>query len=268
MPINLPCIHGNPPLLLSHECFINKGIAMTDKSKEKIVGILGGMGPEATVDLMQRIIRLTPAQDDIDHVRCIVDNNPKVPSRIKAIVEGTGTDPGPCIADMGRRLETWGADFLAIACNTAHYYYHHIQNAVRIPVINLIDLVVNHVLKTYPEYHSIGVLASTAVLITGLYEKKCKAFGLEVVYPDQAYQERLFGIIRDIKSGNTGAGVRRVFDSVCENLKGKGTDLSIIACTELSVIGGGLSIKTVDAAEILAQEIVDIAKGRKESVDG
>ena len=97
------------------------------------------MGPEATVDLMQRIIRLTPALDDADHIRCIVDNNPKVPSRIKAIIEGDGEDPGPCMADMGRRLESWGADFLVIACNTAHYYYGAVQKAVNIPVINLIE---------------------------------------------------------------------------------------------------------------------------------
>ena len=97
------------------------------------------MGPEATVDLMQRIIRLTPALDDADHIRCIVDNNPKVPSRIKAIIEGNGEDPGPCMADMGRRLESWGADFLVIACNTAHYYYDAVQEAVNIPVINLIE---------------------------------------------------------------------------------------------------------------------------------
>ena len=79
--------------------------------KEKIAGIIGGMGPEATVDMMQRIIRLTPADDDRDHVRVIVDNNPKVPSRIKAIIEQDGSDPGPCLADMAQRLEAWGADF-------------------------------------------------------------------------------------------------------------------------------------------------------------
>ena len=88
--------------------------------KELVAGILGGMGPEATVDLMHRIIAHTDARDDIDHVRCIVDNNPKVPSRIKALLEGGGESPAPCMADMGRRLEAWGADFLCIACNTAH----------------------------------------------------------------------------------------------------------------------------------------------------
>ena len=119
--------------------------------KDKTVGIIGGMGPEATVDLMQRIIRLTPARDDIDHIRCIVDNNPKVPSRIKAIIEKTGEDPGPCMADMGRRLENAGADFLVIACNTAHYYYDAVQKAVSIPVINLIELVSNYVKNEFPD---------------------------------------------------------------------------------------------------------------------
>ena len=92
-------------------------------STEMVPGIIGGMGPEATVDLMQRIIANTSAIDDVDHIRCIVDNNPKIPSRIKAILEQGGENPGPSMAEMARRLEKWGADFLVIPCNTAHYYY-------------------------------------------------------------------------------------------------------------------------------------------------
>ncbi len=88
------------------------------KCSEKVVGIIGGMGPEATEDLMQRIIRLTPARDDIDHIRCIVDNNPKIPSRVRAIIQGDGESPAPCLSDMAKRLESWGADFLAIPCNS------------------------------------------------------------------------------------------------------------------------------------------------------
>ena len=130
---------------------------------EKVVGILGGMGPEATVDLMQRIIRLTPALDDIDHLRCIVDNNPKVPSRIKAIIEGHGEDPGPHMAEMARKLEAYGTDFLVIACNTAHYYYETVKEAVEIPVINLIDLVASHIKQQYPRQDKVGILASPAV---------------------------------------------------------------------------------------------------------
>lgn len=237
------------------------------ESKEKIVGILGGMGPEATVDLMQRIIRLTPALDDIDHIRCIVDNNPKVPSRIKAIVEGDGEDPGPCMADMGRRLESWGADFLVIACNTAHYYYNAVQQAVDIPVINLIDLVTRHVKTHFPDQDSVGILASPAVAMTGLYANRFKPMGIDDVWPDPDHQKRLLDIIKSVKKGDTGERVRSELAGVCENLKRRGALMAIIACTELSALGGALPIDCVDAAEILATEIVHVATNRKDLSD-
>jgi aspartate racemase len=233
------------------------------EAKEKIVGILGGMGPEATVDLMQRIIRLTPALDDVDHIRCIVDSNPKVPSRIKAIIEGDGEDPGPCMADMGRRLESWGADFLVIACNTAHYYYDAVQDAVDIPVINLIDLVTRHVKTHFPDQGIVGILASPAVAMTGLYAKRFKPMGIDDIWPDPDHQKRLLGIIKAVKKGDTGDRVRSDFAGVCENLKERGASLAIIACTELSALGGTLPIDCVDAAEILASEIVQVATNRK-----
>jgi aspartate racemase len=232
--------------------------------KEKIVGILGGMGPEATVDLMQRIIRLTPALDDADHIRCIVDNNPKVPSRIKAIIEGHGEDPGPCMADMARRLQAWGADFLVIACNTAHYYYDAVQEAVDIPVINLIGLVANYVKTAFPEQGRVGILASPAVAMTELYTRRLRRLGIEDVWPDPAHQDRLLDIIKAIKQGDTGERVCADYAGVCANLKHKGASLAIIACTELSAIGGQLPIDSVDAAEVLALEIVQVATHRKD----
>ncbi|MBU8911650.1 MAG: amino acid racemase [Desulfobacterales bacterium] len=228
--------------------------------KEKIVGILGGMGPEATVDLMQRIIRLTPALDDIDHIRCIVDNNPKVPSRIKAIIEGDGEDPGPCMADMAKRLETWGADFLAIACNTAHYYYKTVSHAVDIPVINMIDAVLDHLKKNHPGCSEAGILASPAIRITRLYEEKFNPVDIKIVYPDHEYQEMLFNVIRQVKSGNIGSTVLESYTGVCNNLKAKGAPCAIIACTELSALNAQSSLKTIDAAQVLAQKIIDIAK--------
>lgn len=234
------------------------------QSHEKIVGILGGMGPEATVDLMQRIIRLTPALDDADHIRCIVDNNPKVPSRIKAIIEGDGEDPGPSMADMGRRLESWGADFLVIACNTAHYYYDAVQQAVNIPVINLIDLVAGHVSSNYPKLRRIGMLASPAVAMTGLYTQRFSRLGIEDVWPDPDHQAHLFSIIKAVKKGDTGSTVRDDYKKVGENLMHKGAELALIACTELSALGGNLPLNALDAAEILATEIVRLATNRKE----
>lgn len=235
--------------------------------EEKIVGILGGMGPEATVDLLQRIIRLTPAQDDGDHIRCIVDSNPKVPSRIKAIIEGTGEDPGPAMAEMGRRLESWGADFLVIACNTAHHYYGAVQQAVRIPVIHLIELVVQHVADHFPEHRRVGILASPAVAMTGLYAAPCKRRGIVEVWPDADHRERLLEVIKAIKKGATGNDVCDRYQAVCRHVAKQGVGLAIVACTELSALKGETAIPTVDAAEVLAGEIVQVAKFGKAPFD-
>lgn len=228
---------------------------------EKTVGIIGGMGPQATIDLMQRILRLTPApegrdMDDIDHIRCLVDNNPKIPSRIKAIIDKDGEDPGPFIADMAKGLESWGADFLAIPCNTAHYYYDIVQSAVNIPVINLIDIVCNHVKTHFSDHDKIGILASPAVKITQLYSNKLKRFDIKDVWPDSDHQAILLKVIKEIKKGNMDSKVQNDYAQVCDNLLNKGVKTAIIACTELSILKGKTSINTVDAAEILAMEVV------------
>lgn len=231
---------------------------------EKVPGILGGMGPEATVDLMKRIIALTPALDDVDHLRCIVDNNPKVPSRMKAIIDGDGEDPGPCMADMGKRLETWGADFLVIPCNTAHHYYYNVAEAVDIPVVHLIDLVVETVVSQNPGIKQAGVLASTAVLMTKLYETRFAARGVEVVYPDETVQGDLLGVIRRVKAGETGEAVRKDFADICAHLSGRGAEVGILGCTELGIIADkNLPIASVDAADVLAREIVAVAREGK-----
>ncbi len=232
---------------------------MVEENREKIVGILGGMGPLATVDFMQRIIDLTPARDDIDHIRCIVDNNPKIPSRIKAIIEGTGENPGPVMGEMARGLESWGADFLVIPCNTAHNYIDYVKKAVKIPVIDVIDLVVREHGKRWPDSGKVGVLASTAVIMTELYEKRFREKGIEVVYPDEVHQERLFELIKDIKAGENREDARRRFVSICENLAERGATAAVVACTELSVIGEGLPVETIDASDVLAREVVAVA---------
>jgi aspartate racemase len=170
------------------------------------------------------------------------------------------------MADMGRRLEAWGADFLAISCNTAHYYYDAVREAVHIPVINLIDLVANHVKDQFPELSKVGILASPAVAMTGLYTERFRRLGIEDIWPDPDHQERLLNVIKAIKSGNTDANVRAGYRTVCENLKHRGATAAIIACTELSALGGKLPIDALDAAEILAQEIVAVAKNRKDPV--
>jgi len=232
--------------------------------KEKVVGILGGMGPEATVDLMRRIIRNTPAQDDIDHVRCIIDNNPKVPSRIKALIEGTGENPGPVMAEMAKNLRGAGADFLCIACNTAHNYYDYVYGAVDIPVLNMIELAADAALRASPSAARIGILASPAVRTTGLYENVLALSSSKAAYLDPEAENALLDIIKRVKKGDLSPQIREMLANVVNSLRDKGVKTAIAACTELGVImeGESYEIEIIDAAEVLARAIVREAKPR------
>jgi len=230
------------------------------QSPEKVVGIIGGMGPEATV----RIIANTPALDDADHIRCIVDNNPKIPSRIRAILQGGRENPGPVMAEMARRLADYGADLLVIPCNTSHHYYQYVVQAVTIPVVHLIDLVVETVLAEHPGLTQVGVLGSTTIVKTGLYQDRFSACGVAVLYPDAEEQERLFQVIRQVKACRCDDETSKDFSAICGHLAGKGATLCILGCTELGLLDAVLPLQSYDAAEILAKEIVAVVKGGKQ----
>ena len=218
-------------------------------------GILGGMGPEATIDLMRRIVAHTKASDDADHVHCLVDNNPQVPSRIKVLLEGGDVSPGPCLAGMARGLEAQGADFLCIACNTAHNWHGEVASAVNIPVLDMVALATAEAARRAPGA-SVGILASPAVRLTGLYERPFREYGLKPLFADADAEARLLGVIRAIKAGDTGPSVRADLASVVGHLLDKGAGALIVACTELGVIGVDAPVPVVDAADALACAIV------------
>lgn len=221
-----------------------------------MVGVLGGMGPDATVAFMQRVIDATPADDDFDHLHLIVDNNPKVPSRIKALIEGTGENPGPVIAAMARRLEVAGADFLVMPCNTAHHYWQYAQDAVNIPVWHLIRRTLNSIASRMPGA-SIGMLCSPALRKIGLYESFVPAYGLQLLYPTD--EAAVLEIIRAVKRGEgRHPDVLNALVNSGAELEWLGADVLVLACTELSVISDALdaSVPVVDTVQVLADQVV------------
>jgi aspartate racemase len=216
------------------------------------------MGPEATVDLMRRVIALTPAADDQDHVRMLVDNNPRVPSRIAALIHGTGPSPLPVLIDMARGLEAMGADFLVMPCNTAHHYHAQIAAAVSIPFLNLMELVVEHLRQHYPTARRVGLLASSALARIRLYEPWLEAAGVELLYPPDDAQAALMTLIGDVKAGRAQDTGTEAFLRCAATLEQAGADVLLIACTELSVIAAALEGRgaVLDAADVLARAVV------------
>jgi aspartate racemase len=220
-----------------------------------VVGILGGMGPEATVLLMSRIIALTSAEDDADHVPLLVDHNPQVPSRIKALVEGRGDDPGPVLADMARRLAGAGATALAMPCNTAHVYVPVITAAVDLPFINMIERTAEHLAGMDLPNRRVGILASTAVQTLGLYDQALSNYGLTVVFPEN--QADLLLAIRQIKRDAQHPQARDTHRRVAGELLLDQSDVLLVACTEFSLIADAVpaGARVVDALDVLAAAI-------------
>ena len=234
------------------------------QQQEKCVGVLGGMGPDATVDFMNRLIRLVGAKEDSDHIRCIVDNNPKVPSRIKALFEGGKEDPAPCLVDMARRLEAWGADFLVMPCNTAHHYHEQIQSAVHIPVLDMIKLAAKAARQKFPRLREAGILATSATVRVGLYEKAFGELGIAALYPDDPDQAGLLALIKSIKAGQIGEAQRAALVAAGRRVLEKGAQALVLACTELSVIAPQADeLPFVDASQALAEETFAIIKQGK-----
>ncbi len=228
------------------------------------VGILGGIGPQATVDLMQRVIDLTPARDDCDHIRMIVDNDPSVPSRIAALIEKTGPSPAPHLQRMARGLIAQGADFLAMPCNTAHHYLDDIRAAAGpVPMLDMVALTADR-LKALPEApRRIGLLASTAVRIVGLYDRAFEARGMASVFPRR--QDAVLDVIRRVKAGKMGAAEKAEIGSAIADLRDQGADAIAIACTEISALNPARDddFSIIDALDVLAETIVIFAKQEK-----
>jgi len=223
----------------------------------RIVGILGGMGPAATVEFMYRIVQKTPAHDDSDHIHMLVDNNPQVPSRIKAIIEGTGDSPLPELQRMAKGLETGGADFLVMPCNTAHHYHADIAATVAIPFLSIVDVTVRYVRDYYPEAKRIGFLASPAVRQTGVFDQAFKNNDLTIIYPDADGSAELLIVIREIKEGSTGPAQVEAFHQVANKLASN-ADLALIACTELSMLARQPigSFQVIDTLDLLVDAVI------------
>jgi aspartate racemase len=224
------------------------------KSMHRVVGIIGGMGPEATVDLMRRVIAKTPVRDDQDHIHLIVESNPKIPSRIAHLIEGTGPDPTPELIRIAANLQRAGADALAIPCNTAHAYADSIRRAVSIPLLDMVSLTVEEIAALGRK--RVGLLASTAVHNTALYSTAFSAHGIATLLPPQ--QEEVMALIRAVKRGDTGIHAQGALGRVALEMADR-ADVLLIGCSELSVIAAGIAVPFVDSLEVLARAVVSFA---------
>jgi aspartate racemase len=231
---------------------------------EKTIGILGGMGPEATADLFFRIIKATPVEKDQDHFHVIIDSNAKIPDRTPSIL-GTGPSPFSMILETGQRLEASGADFLIMPCNTAHYFHEQLQRQLKVPLINMISITADHFVKYYSETRIVGLLATDGTIASQLYNSEYSKRGIEIRIPSEKSQKDIMkAIYKHIKSGNLVEG-KKIVKKVAKELIDTGSNAVICGCTEISLVlhENDFNVPVIDPLQILANKAVELASSQK-----
>lgn len=223
------------------------------------IGVLGGMGPEATIYFMQQVVDAVQARDDADHIPLLVDNNTQVPSRIKAILEGGGEDPGPVLAQMARGLVGAGAEALVMPCNTAHYYAGQVADATDMPFLNMIDLSCAEAARIAPG-GKVGLLGSPALQQVGVFETALAGAGLTPVYA--AEQGRALATIRSIKAQGPSEFAAHTLTDICTRMVTDGADVICICCTEFSLLAAEIDAKVpmFDALQVLVNATVEYSR--------
>ncbi len=230
---------------------------------ERIIGILGGMGPAATADLFLEIIRLSPARRDQEHFPMLIFSNPAIPDRTEAIL-GRGEDPVPAMVQGALRLQQAGAGILAIPCNAAHYFLPRIKACLSIPVINMIEQTCSYIRFQHPGFRKVGLLAATGTIYCGVYQAACLKAGFDLIEPDETSQARVHQAIIEVKEGVHNEQTGFSLESIGEDLVRRGAGAVILGCTEIPLALNPFRVPypCINATRVLAQAAVDWASGR------
>ncbi|MGA9918664.1 aspartate/glutamate racemase family protein [Paraburkholderia sp.] len=247
-----------------------------DRARPFKVGVVGGVGPAATVDFVQKIVRSTPASRDQDHIKLVIEQNPQIPDRTSNLV-GNGPDPTVALYATCKKLEAGDADLIAIPCNTAHAFVERIQPYLNVPILNMLTVTVDHLRRAFPALREVGLLATSGTIESGVYRKALASHGLKQTTPGNGLQARLMNAIygpRGVKAGFTKGECVEDIHAALNDLIDRDIEVVILGCTELPLLlpqasftsHNGRVMRLVDPTEILAKRCV--AYARREATVG
>ncbi len=226
----------------------------------KILGIIGGMGPAATIDLYKKIVEQTPAEKDQDHIHVIIDSYPQIEDRTSYILHG-GKSPAPKLIESAKRLEAAGADALIMPCNTAHYFAKDIEKAVYIPLIHIVKCSAEAIKKKYPYVRKIGLIATTGTIKAGVYGDILKNYDLETITLNEELENNIMDCIyKGVKAGKT-EEYSKLFQKCVDDIASLGAELLIAGCTEIPLLMPYVktNLPVIDATYELASAAVKYA---------
>lgn len=224
---------------------------------KKKLGVLGGMGPEATSYYFEEIVAHTQAEKDQEHIDMVILNQATLPDRTHAILTGDEEGFLDKFIASAKTLESLGVENIAIPCNTSHYFYEAVQSEIKVPIIHMIRETIQYAKENFADTQKIGILATNGTVKSGVYHRECEALGVEAIVPSAANQEEVMSLIYDeIKKGKPATPAK--FQKAYDDLMAAGSDVVILACTELSVFKKSHEIpaNVLDAMDILVKESI------------
>ncbi len=262
-----------PEILDSNSIYSRYAIHFKEQPRFKQrykIGIIGGVGPAATVDFIDKIIRNTEAQKDQEHIKMVMEHNPQIPDRTANLI-GDGVDPTIPLYATCKRLERDDADLIAIPCNTAHAYVERIQKHLDIPIVNMLFETVLYIGKHYPDIDKVGLLATTGTVQSRIYHDLFEQTPLTLLTPDNDHQDKIMNAIygeQGVKAGFQEGVCLSDFRTALEHLVNRGADAIILGCTELPLLQAhshalpvaGKTVAILDPTTILARKCVALAQ--------
>ncbi len=223
--------------------------------KKKTLGIIGGVGPLATMFIGEMIVRLTAAERDQEHINMLITNNTNIPDRTAFILGESQENPVPVILSDAHKLEKMGAEILIIPCNTAHSFYDEIQDGTTLPVIDMVYETAKRAKEKGA--HRVGILGTSGTISTGIYQAACKQFDLQPVLPNERIQSIVMSLIYDdVKAGHPADPKK--WSTISLAMEEAGCDELILGCTELSIVRKELELTNcIDSLYVLAETAIE-----------
>jgi aspartate racemase len=226
--------------------------------KHRTIGILGGMGPESTAALYLKITRLTPIVREQDHLRIIIDSNPKIPDRTEALRTGSRDAVIQALVETARNIERAGAQLIGIPCNTAHAFLAEIRASVGVSVVDMVDEAARRARDTFGAGAVVGLLTTDGVHLTRLYHDALARAALTAIAPDTGSQSIITSVIGEVKRSGVAERHRAVLAGPIRDLGRRGATALIAGCTEISLVLSSHppDLPWLDPLDVLAEALI------------
>lgn len=229
-----------------------------------ILGVIGGMGPLATYNFFGKVINLTDGDKDQEHLHIIIDNNTKIPDRTEYIL-GDGEDPSIELVKSAIKLETMGVDYIAIPCNTAHYFYDDMSKHTNVKILNMLEETTLYLKDAYPKNTDYLLLATKGTYKSEIYKKIFQNYQLNIIEPNDSDKDTIMNWIYGVKSSKFNV-IPKDFENLSNKYRKDKNIPIILGCTELSTLAEMIDLpeeEYVDPMNILAKHCVKLHEESK-----